>query len=119
MTFSIEEANALLASLEPLLKSLRDAHSVMETLHDDVMASIPTNGGGAVHREFAEASREVARAAKAIAEMGVLVRDPSSGLVDFPSVRDGEEVFLCWRLGEESVGWWHPTDTGFAGRLPL
>jgi hypothetical protein len=81
--------------------------------------SIPTNGGGAVHREFLDASTQAAAALQRLEELGIVVRDPSSGLVDFPGIRDGREVFLCWRLGEEAVAWFHPPETGFAGRQPL
>jgi hypothetical protein len=51
--------------------------------------------------------------------IGVLVKDVDAGLVDFPSVRDGREVFLCWQLGEEELAWWHTIEDGFRGRRPL
>jgi hypothetical protein len=140
--FSAEEANALLPTVGPLVEQLRDAHALMEARQDEVTESIPTNGGGAVHREFLEATT---RAGKAMGELeglglvvrdpssglvdfpavgeleglGLVVRDPSSGLVDFPAVRDGQNVFLCWRLGEPAVEWFHPPEAGFAGRQPL
>jgi hypothetical protein len=49
----------------------------------------------------------------------VVVRDPSTGLVDFPAERDGEPVYLCWRLGEDEVAHWHDRDSGFSSRQPL
>ena len=55
----------------------------------------------------------------AVQDLGLLVKDLDAGLVDFPSVRDGEEVLLCWRLGEDEVAFWHGYDDGFAGRRPL
>ena len=54
-----------------------------------------------------------------IEAMGVILRDPDTGLCDFPAERDGAEIYLCWRLDEDEVGWWHPRDTGIAGRAPL
>ena len=51
--------------------------------------------------------------------MGIVVRDPSSGLIDFPSKREGKVVFLCWRVGEERIAYWHDPESGFAGRKPL
>jgi hypothetical protein len=117
--FTAEEANTLLPKVAPLVEELRDAHAIMEERQDDVTESIPTNGGGAVHREFLDASTRAAAALQTLEEMGLVVRDPSSGLVDFPAIRDGREVFLCWRLGEEAVAWFHPPETGFAGRQPL
>jgi len=117
--FSAEEANALLPKVAPLVEQLRDAHALMEARQDDVTESIPTNGGGAVHREFLEATREAAKALRELEGLGLVVRDPASGLVDFPAMRDGHDVFLCWRLGEPAVEWFHPPETGFAGRQPL
>jgi hypothetical protein len=117
--FTAAEANALLPSVGPLVEQLRSAQERMDERHDEVMDSVPTNGGGVVHREFLDASTEATKALAALEELGIVVRDPSSGLIDFPSIRDGVEVFLCWRLGEEAVEWWHPPETGFAGRQPL
>ena len=117
--FSAEEANALLPTVGPLVEQLRDAQAIMEERQDEVTESIPTNGGGAVHREFLDASTRASKALNELVELGIVVRDPSSGLVDFPAMRDGSEVFLCWRLGEQSVAWFHPPETGFAGRQPL
>ena len=51
--------------------------------------------------------------------MDIVLRDADRGLVDFPSIRDGEEVYLCWQAGEPRVAWWHDPDAGFPGRRPL
>ena len=117
--FTPDEANELLLTVAPLVVELQEAHGVMEERQDAVTESIPTNGGGAVHREFLEASTRAAKALQTLEDLGLVVRDPASGLVDFPALRDGREVFLCWRLGEDSVAWFHPPETGFAGRQPL
>lgn len=117
--FSAEEANALLPTVAPLVEELRDAHALMEERQDEVTESIPTNGGGAVHREFLDATTRAAKALGELQDLGLVVRDPSSGLVDFPAVREGQEVFLCWQIGEPAVAWFHPPETGFAGRQPL
>jgi hypothetical protein len=58
-------------------------------------------------------------AAEDINELGVEIKDLERGLCDFPSLRDGRVVYLCWLLGEDSIEWWHDTDTGFSGRQPL
>jgi hypothetical protein len=52
-------------------------------------------------------------------QQGIILRDPESGLVDFPATRDGRAIFLCWRLDEGEVGFWHGPEGGFAGRQPL
>ena len=117
--FTVEEANALLPTIEPLLEQLRDAQRAMAERHDAVTTSAAGNGGGNAGKEFLEASQTAGRAMAEINELGILVRDPETGLIDFPAEREGEEIFLCWRLGEDAVAWWHPTDSGFAGRQPL
>ena len=117
--FTVEEANATLPAIVPLLETLRDAQRAMAERQDDVQTSATGNGGGSAGREFLEASQEAGRAMAEINALGILVRDPETGLIDFPAERDGEEIFLCWRLGEDAVAWWHPTDSGFAGRQPL
>jgi hypothetical protein len=84
------------------------------------------NGGGFNPRLPAEIDAGVEEAAAALsacveelAQLGVLIKDLDTGLVDFPSFRDGEEVLLCWQLGEDEIAWWHTLDGGFAGRQPL
>ncbi|HEX9774002.1 MAG TPA: DUF2203 domain-containing protein [Actinomycetota bacterium] len=117
--YTVEEANAALPAVRPLVQTLHDAQAVMEERHDEVMASVPTNGGGDVHRAFLRAAESASRSLEALTEMSIVVRDPGSGLIDFPSTRDGREVYLCWRLGEDRVAYWHTSESGFAGREPL
>ena len=69
----------------------------------------------AVQAEQAALAESVAR----IQAAGVQVKDLDTGLLDFPSERDGDVVLLCWRVGEPEIGWWHTVDEGFAGRKPL
>jgi hypothetical protein len=117
--YSVEEANALLPVLAPMLERLREAHRQVVARSGALLAAARGNGGGAAGREVLDASREAARLLAQAAALGVIVRDPEVGLVDFPSEREGRPVYLCWRLGEPAVAWWHPLDTGFAGRRPL
>lgn len=117
--YTVAEANELLPALQGMLERLRDAQRAMAERHDDVMDAAATNGGGSAGKEYLEASQEAGRVNAELEELGILVRDPETGLVDFPAERGGEEIFLCWRLGEDTIAWWHPTDTGFAGRQPL
>ena len=118
-TFTLAEANALLPTVIPMLEQLRDAQRAMAELQDAVTASATGNGGGSAGKDFLEASQSAGRAMTEINALGIEVRDPGSGLIDFPAERDGEEIFLCWRLGEDAIEWWHPIDSGFAGRQPL
>jgi hypothetical protein len=72
-----------------------------------------------VRAEVERAEAELAESLAALEEIGVVVKDIDAGLVDFPSLREGEEVFLCWQLGEPDVMWWHGRDAGFRGRKPI
>lgn len=117
--YTAEEANSTLATLSPLLERLRDAQRIMTERRDEVASGVRGNGGGVPGREFLEASRAAGEVLGEIERLGIVVRDPETGLVDFPAERGGEDVFLCWRLGEGAVEWWHPTTSGFADRRPL
>jgi hypothetical protein len=66
-----------------------------------------------------EAADGLRRTIEELTELGVQIKDLDSGLVDFPSYRDGEEILLCWQLGEDEIAWWHTLGGGFAGRRPL
>ena len=79
----------------------------------------PGNGGGEPGRAVSEAFLELRSALIELQAMEVVLRDLDRGLVDFPSIREGEEIYLCWEEGEERIGFWHDPDTGFAGRQPL
>ena len=92
----------------------------------ELLARIAANGGDLTPREVREAAEEVVRAADALAECvrrigaaGVQVKDLDEGLLDFPAKRDGEDVLLCWKVGEPEVSFWHGIEEGFAGRKPL
>ena len=77
------------------------------------------NGGGADGTVFGEAALRFTRGLAQIDRWGVVVRDLDTGICDFPALREGREVYLCWRVGEEAVANWHPLDTGFTSRRPL
>jgi hypothetical protein len=129
--FTPEEANELLAAVRPLAERMVEHRRCLALALERIerlRALVSANGGGLRPREFAEAQAEVesaaagvARCAEGIHELGGIVKDPESGLVDFPALRDGDEVLLCWRVGEDEIGYWHSLDEGFAGRheLPL
>jgi hypothetical protein len=78
-----------------------------------------TTGGEWPGRAIATAVLDLLIAAEQLEAMDIVLRDADRGLVDFPSIRDGEEVYLCWQAGEPRVAFWHEPDAGFAGRQPL
>lgn len=119
--FTREQADELLPTLAPLLTELHRAKdSLTDTEAHQVLSEASAgNGGGAEGRQVGEAFLHVRGLLAAVQEAGVVVRDIDTGLVDFPALLDGHEIYLCWRLGEEAVGFWHELDSGFAGRHPL
>ncbi len=103
--FTIEEANRLLPSVRGILLRLSAAHNVISAMRGDakLAASGAEQGGGGM-----------------LDHLGVQIKDYERGLIDFPTMRDGRVVLLCWQLGEhEELTWWHDVDAGFAGRQPL
>lgn len=118
--FTHAEASALLPRLSELLTALRDAHnaSLGESAELD-HHPVASNGSAAAAMRASGPFTEAQRLTADIDRLGVILRDPDTGLVDFAAVREDEPIYLCWRLGEERIGYWHPRDTGFRGRLPL
>ena len=119
--YSVEEANALLPRLAPLLERIRDTQ---KTLAEDksvalVREKAAHNGGGRPGKHLAELTRALEQDLKQLQEWSIVLRDPSIGLIDFLHQRADQVVFLCWKLGEAKVEWWHPIDTGIAGRQRL
>jgi hypothetical protein len=127
--FTLEEANAALTRVRPLVELVVERRATLlaaQARLAELLAKVAGNGGGldpSAAQELVaavqEAEHELDAVVAELSEVGVVVRDPDSGLVDFPSVRDGEPVFLCWQLGEDDVSWWHGPEEGFAGRKPL
>jgi hypothetical protein len=119
--FTVEEANALLPRVEPLLRSLREARDRLTDAeaHEALAGAAPGNGGGTQGRNVGEAFLEVRRGLAELEKLGVVIKDLDRGLIDFPAIRDGREVYLCWQLDEDEIGFWHDIDAGFGGREPL
>lgn len=120
-SFTLDEANALIPRLRPLLLRLQEVQRALadrDTLQR-LRAAASGNGGGSAARQVLASGDEFARLTAELEGLGVVVRDPASGLVDFPAEREGQPVFLCWRVEEDSVGHWHDRDSGYMGRQPL
>ncbi|HYZ70155.1 MAG TPA: DUF2203 domain-containing protein [Thermoleophilaceae bacterium] len=119
--YSVEQANAALGWVGERLDRLRAAH---ERLTDGearaaLGAAAPTNGGGAPGLVVSDGFLALQSALRELQEMEIVLRDLDRGLVDFPSVREDREVYLCWEEGEDEIGFWHELDAGHAGRQSL
>jgi hypothetical protein len=119
--FTIEQANAALPTLGALLRRLRTARRELSAggFDTDLALAAEATGGAWPGRGRAAAALVVTLGFERLEEMEVLVRDLDRGLVDFPALVDGREVYLCWQLDEPAVSHWHGLESGFAGRRPL
>ncbi len=118
-TYTVEQADAMLPELRERLELIREARQVMFHAAERIRGKVAADGGGQAGTDYWVASRTLKEEIELLAARGVVLRDPETGLVDFPGTREGRPVFLCWRLGEDRVGFWHEADAGFLGRKPL
>ena len=119
--YTLEEAAALLPQVEELIRRLRAARERLtdREAREALSSAAPTNGGGEPGRSVSEGFLELRDTLLGLRELEVVLRDLEKGLVDFPSMRDGREVYLCWQEGEDEIAFWHEPDAGFSGRRPL
>ena len=119
--YSLEEANAALPRVIELMATLRSASERLgdKEARDALGEAAPGNGGGQPGRTVSEAFLELRDAMAELRESEIVLRDLERGLIDFPSMRGGEEIYLCWEEGEPEIAFWHEPETGFAGRRPI
>ena len=122
--FTIEEANSLLSSVRPIVKSIQRSHRRVISFQTTAQhaAEGAENGGGGMTQgpRYANLLIELSLGAGQLESLGVQLKDYSQGLIDFPSMRDGRVVLLCWKADEgDQLEWWHDIETGFGGRQPL
>ncbi|HAW09606.1 MAG TPA: hypothetical protein DCX12_00750 [Chloroflexi bacterium] len=114
-------ADTLLPRLRTLIRSLQEVAASGPAFEgrERLAHAGRSNGSPDAAASVFRAAAEIQAVLEKIAGTGAILRDLATGLCDFPAVREGRPVYLCWRLGEDEVGWWHPRDTGVAGREPL
>jgi hypothetical protein len=119
--YTLAEASALIGPLGALIEEMRAARAVITDgeLAARLAERAPGNGGGEEGKRFGEAALRFSRGLAQLERWGVIVRDLDSGICDFPARRGDRDVYLCWRVGEERIGWWHELEAGFQGRRPL
>jgi hypothetical protein len=121
--YTLEQATAVRGWVTDRIDSIRQSQARLVALGAHARAGIdsldPQTGGSYPGREVAVALVALSRALNELDAVDVVVRDIERGLVDFPALREGEEVYLCWLLDEDEIGFWHAPDGGFAGRQPL
>lgn len=120
--FTVEEANTTLESLKPLFDEIM-------RLRDEILAKQPEtlpvleksggNGGNRPAGQVALAFEKIEQLVGRINATGAILKDINTGLLDFPALREGREVYLCWQYGETEIEFWHDIDAGFAGRQAI
>jgi len=128
--FNRHEAEELLPVIGHFLEEARKQKQALDSITADISnAALRIMMLGGSLPPFAElnhkksqrdkVAEQLAQSVEEIQQTGCVVKDLETGLVDFPSLRGGEKVFLCWKLGEAHIGYWHGIEEGFAGRKPL
>ncbi len=120
--FTLDEANAALEIIRPLLKVILGIRDEILQKQPEVWPAIERsagNGGNATLSRIAEDFDRLDSLVHKVLATGVQVKDINSGLLDFPALRDGKEVLLCWKYGEDRIAFWHEVDAGYAGRQPI
>ena len=117
--YTVEEANGLLPYLAPTLVELREKSEEAMRIRERVEQAAQGNGGSPHRERWSRTLARVTELIERLQEWELELRDVATGLVDFPAHIDGQEAWLCWRLGEPEVAYWHSRDTGFSDRRPL
>ena len=120
--FTVEEARQLLPSLKELMGKvmvishrLEEYREVVQQLAD----SASSNTGGPEGTAYLDIVISLQSCLTQLQETGCVLRSLQDGLIDFPHLKEGREIYLCWKFGEEDIRFWHEVDEGFAGRTPL
>jgi len=128
--FTLHEAEAMLPDLERWLRSAIESRKGASALEEqlnalllriNILGGIQVDIGRVVDLKTGK-DQHVERLKKALEEIegsGAVLKDLDTGLIDFPTLLEGEEVYLCWKLGETGIGFWHHTTEGYAGRKQI
>ena len=120
--FTLAEAQSLLPRLRTLLEELSQEWKRISALNPEIQKArdnASLNGYSKFGVEYVESVSHLMSLIHEIKDMGVLLKDADKGLCDFPYIKGGRMVYLCWQLGEDTIQYWHDVETGFAGREPL
>lgn len=119
--YTLEQAHAALPWVRERIQRVREAQARLteKEARDALAEAAPGNGGGEPGQVVSEGFLELRSALSELEQMDIVLRDAERGLIDFPSIRDGREVYLCWLEDEDEIGFWHELEAGYAGRQPL
>jgi hypothetical protein len=121
--YTIEQASAVRGWVAERVHRIQDARAILvsrgpET--SEALAQLDAGAGGtSPGRDIARPLVLLSLTLSELEAVDIVLRDVERGLIDFPAIRDGQEIYLCWLLDEDEIGFWHEPDAGFAGRRPL
>ena len=119
---SLHDANRILPELRGKVGKLVRFYKKLKKIsvyQKDALDSVKTTGSAPVHPVYFRFLENLHSSLQDVTTLGCEVKDLETGLIDFPSLREGRIVYLCWRLGEDRIGHWHEVEAGFAGRKPV
>jgi hypothetical protein len=120
--FTLDEANAVIPQLLQNVPKIQALESDLRNKYPDVQNAWEKhkyNGGSPQGTAYLGTALKLNRIMSDLESKGCIIKGIKEGLVDFPSLRDGREVYLCWRTPEKEIRFWHEIDAGFAGRQPI
>ncbi len=121
--FTLDEANKMLPVIRPKLEKIRARYEMIASLRESAKAaaeSAESGGGMEGGTQYVKSLYEIGKLTTEFHELGIQLKDYTRGLIDFPTMRGGSVVLLCWQLGEgDEIEWWHDVEAGFAGRQPI
>ena len=120
--FTLQEANEALQTIRPLMDEVQAIRQKIVSTQPEAWTAIEKsvgNGGNRTLSRLVQDFEKLDALVHRIQDTGALIKDINIGLMDFPALRDGQEVYLCWQYGEGEIAFWHEVDAGFAGRQPI
>lgn len=120
--FTLDEANTALIIIRPLMDEVQAIRQKIMLTQPEAWTAIERsvgNGGSRALSQIVQDFERLDALVHQILDTGVLIKDVNIGLLDFPALRNGREVYLCWQHGEDDVAYWHEVDAGYAGRQPI
>jgi hypothetical protein len=120
--FTLQEANETLATIRPLMEQVQIIRQKILAQQPEAWPAIEKSAGNGSNRALSQMVQDFEKfdvLVHQIQDTGVLIKDINTGLLDFPAIRNGQEVYLCWQVGEEGIEYWHEVEAGFAGRQPI
>jgi len=120
--FTLQEANTALETIRPLMEEIQPIRNNINAHQPEAWPAIEKsagNGGNPTLSKLVEDFDRLDKLLHRILDTGAQVKDINIGLLDFSALRNGQEVYLCWKYGEDQIAFWHEIDAGFAGRQPI